>query len=134
VANWVDGQLALAEAQLAAANPGWLVTLNDLRNGPTNIGTITITGMAPLTDPGNTTAQLKLLFRERAFWTFSRGQRVGDLRRMMRVYNFTAAQVMPGEGGINPRKSSAYGPDVNLPVPQAELNNPKYTGCIDRKA
>jgi len=133
VANWVDGQLALAEAQLAANNPAWLATLNDLRNGPTTIGSITVSGMAPLTDPGTATAQWKLLFRERAFWTFGRGQRLGDLRRMMRVYNFTAAQVMPGEGGINPRKSSAYGPDVNLPVPQAELNNPLYSGCIDRK-
>lgn len=134
VANWVDAQLITAEAQIIAGNPAWLATLNDLRNGPTNIGSITVSGMAPLTDPGSKSAQLKLLFRERAFWTFSRGQRLGDLRRMIALYGFTAAQVFPGEGGINPRKAAAYGPDVNLPVPQAELNNSKYTGCIDRKA
>lgn len=27
-----------------------------------------------------------------------------------------------------------YGPDVNLAVPEDELNNPKFTGCIDRNA
>jgi starch-binding outer membrane protein, SusD/RagB family len=134
VANYVDAQLILAESQLAANDAGWLATLNALRAGPTNIGAITVTGMAPLTDPGNASARLDLLFRERAFWTFGRGQRLGDLRREIRVYNKTAAQVFPGEGGINPRKNSNYGPDVNLPVPQAERNNFKFGGCTDRKA
>jgi hypothetical protein len=134
VANYVDAQLTVAESQLAANDAGWLATLNALRAGPTNIGTITITGMAPLTDPGNAGARIDLLFRERAFWTFGRGQRLGDLRREIRVYNKTAAQVFPGEGGINPRKNSNYGSDVNLPVPQAERNNFKFGGCTDRKA
>jgi hypothetical protein len=134
VANYVDAQLILAESQLAAGNAAWLTTLNDLRTGPSNIGTLTISGMPALTDPGSASARLQLLFRERAFWTFGRGQRLGDLRRMIRLYNFTAAQVFPGEGGLNPRKNAAYGPDENLPVPQAERNNQKYTGCIDRKA
>jgi hypothetical protein len=134
VANYVDAQLIFAESQLAANDAGWLTTLNALRTGPTSIGAITITGMAPLTDPGTASARIDLLFRERAFWTFGRGQRVGDLRREIRVYNKTAAQVFPGEGGINPRKNSNYGPDVNLPVPQAERNNFKFGGCTDRKA
>jgi len=134
VANYVDAQLALAESQLVANNAAWLTTLNDLRTGPTAIGALTISGMAPLTDPGSQPARLQLLFRERAFWTFGRGQRLGDLRRMIRQHGFTAAQVFPGEGGLNPRKNAAYGPDVTLPVPQAERNNQKYTGCIDRKA
>lgn len=134
VANWVDAQLILAESQIAAGSPAWLATLNGLRTGPTNIGALTISGMAPLTDPGAKSAQLSLLFRERAFWTFARGQRLGDLRRQIAAYGFTAAQVFPGEGGINPRKNSAYGPDVNLPVPQAERNNLKFGGCTDRKA
>lgn len=134
VANYVDAQLILAESQLAANDAAWLATLNALRTGPTNIGTLTITGMPALVDPGTAGARLDLLFRERAFWTFGRGQRLGDLRREIRVYNKTAAQVFPGEGGINPRKNSNYGPDVNLPVPQAERNNFNFTGCTDRKA
>jgi starch-binding outer membrane protein, SusD/RagB family len=134
VASYVDAQLILAESQLAANDAGWLTTLNALRAGPTNIGTLTITGMAPLIDPGNQSARIDLLFRERAFWTFGRGQRLGDLRREIRVYNKTTLQVFPGEGGINPRKNANYGPDVNLPVPQAERNNSKFGGCMDRKA
>ena len=134
VANYVDAQLIVAESQLAANDAGWLATLNALRTGPTSIGAVTVTGMSALTDPGTAGARIDLLFRERAFWTFGRGQRVGDLRREIRVYNKTAAQVYPGEGGVNPRKNSNYGPDVNLPVPQAERNNFKFGGCTDRKA
>jgi hypothetical protein len=134
VANYVDAQLILAEAQLAANDATWLTTLNALRAGPTNIGAITVNNMPALTDPGTDSARIELLFRERAFWTFGRGQRLGDLRREIRVYNKTPAQVFPGEGGINPRKNSSYGPDVNLPVPQAERNNFKFGGCTDRKA
>lgn len=134
VANYVDAQLVVAEAQLSGNDPTWLATLNALRTGPTNIGAITVSNMPALTDPGNADARTDLLFRERAFWTFGRGQRLGDLRREIRVYGKTAAQVFPGEGGINPRKNSDYGPDVTLPVPQAERNNFKFGGCTDRKA
>jgi hypothetical protein len=134
IANYVDSRLILAEAQLAANDAGWLTTLNALRTGPTSIGSITITSMPALADPGTASARLDLLFRERAFWTFGRGQRLGDLRREIRVYGKTAAQVFPGEGGINPRKNANYGFDVNLPVPQAERNNSKFVGCTDRKA
>jgi hypothetical protein len=90
--------------------------------------------MSQLSDPGSPGARIDLLFRERAFWTFGRGQRLGDLRREIRVYGKTAAQVFPGEGGINPRKNSNYGADENLPVPQAERNNFHFGGCSDRKA
>lgn len=134
VANYVDAQLILAESQLAANDPTWLTTLNALRAGPTNIGAITVTGMSALTDPGSASGRIDLLFRERAFWTFGRGQRLGDLRREIRVYGKTPAQVFPGEGGINPRKNSNYGADVTLPVPQAERNNFHFGGCSDRKA
>jgi len=37
--------------------------------------------MTALVDPGNAEARISLLFREKAYWTFSRGQRLGDLRR-----------------------------------------------------
>lgn len=133
-ASGVDAQLITAEAKLAAGDPTWLTTLNTLRTGPTNIGSITVRGMPPLSDPGTPDARLELLFREKAFWTYGRGQRLGDLRRLIRYYNKTAAQVFPGEGGINPRKNAPYGPDVNFPVPQAERNNAKFGGCTDRNA
>jgi hypothetical protein len=77
---------------------------------------------------------LLLLFRERAFWTFGRGQRLGDLRRAIRVYNVPAIQIFPGEAGVNPRKNANFGPDLNLPVPQAETNSGQFSACSDRKA
>lgn len=134
VANYVDAQLILAESQLAGGNAAWLQTLNALRTGPTNIGAVTVSGMPALVDPGTKSAQQLLLFRERAFWTFGRGERLGDLRRAIRVYGFTPAQIFPGQGSINPRTNSAYGPDVNLPVPQAETNSGLFSACSDRSA
>lgn len=134
VASGVDAQLIDAEARLAADDPSWLTILNALRAGPTNIGAITVSGMPPLLDPVTPDARLHLLFREKAFWTFGRGQRLGDLRRLIRDYGESAAEVFPGEGAINPRKNAPYGPDVNFPVPQAERNNPNFTGCTDRNA
>lgn len=134
VVNGIDARLAEAEASLAAGDvPGWLITLNKLRTGPTPDGPLTISGMAPLTDPGTQPARVKLMFRERAFWTFARGQRLGDLRRMVRQYGFTPAQVFPGEGGVWFKTNAQYGQDYNIPVSGDELNNPNFHGCTDRK-
>lgn len=133
VVNGIDARLAEAEARLAAGDvSGWLATLNTLRTGPTTDGPLTISGMAALTDPGTTKARLKLMFRERAFWTFGRGQRLGDLRRMIRQYAFTPAEVFPGEGGTWFKTASPYGHDYNIPVSSDELNNPNFHGCTDR--
>jgi hypothetical protein len=56
--------------------------------------------------------------------------RLGDLRRMMRQYQFTEDAVFPTGQTIF---GVAYGDDVNLPIPFAEANNPEFTGqCIDR--
>jgi len=106
--------------------------LNNLRSLRFQIGTL-LTPVMPqtLTDPGNNPARQDLLFREKAFWTFSRGQRLGDMRRLIRYYGRASGTVFP-EG--QHYRGPTYGPDVNLPVPQEELNNPKFKGCIDRNA
>ena len=87
-----------------------------------------------LAAPATRGAAVDLLFREKAFWTFSRGQRLGDLRRLIRQYGRTQDQVFPvGEH----YRGGNYGGDVNLPVPQAEENNPELNNraaCIDRNA
>lgn len=133
VVNGIDAQLAEAEARLAAGDaPGWLQILNTLRTGPTIEGPLTISGMAPLADPGAGPARIKLMFRERAFWTFGRGQRLGDLRRMIRQYQMTAASVFPGDGGTWFKTMSPYGHDYNIPVSNDALNNPNFHGCTDR--
>jgi hypothetical protein len=101
------------------------------------LGTVSYTAnrLPPLTDPGSADARVNLLFREKAFWTFSRGQRLGDLRRLVRQYGRSAGSVFP-EGAHY--KGSTYGADVNFPLVQAERPNPNVpdTGgtdaCLDR--
>ena len=100
-----------------------------------NAARTTVPGLAPLTDPGTDAARVDLLFRERAFWMFSTGHRVGDLRRLIRAYGRSANAVFPTGAW---HKGGNYGVDLNMPVPQAEQNNPNLpTGnntCIDRVA
>ena len=87
--------------------------------------------MAALNAPATTAATVDLVFRERAFWTFSRGQRLGDMRRLINQYGRTEANVFPQ--GVH-YKGGTYGTDVNLPVVTDERNNPNFKGCTDRKA
>ena len=46
-------------------------------------------------------------------------------------YSRATESVFPTGGFF---KAGVYGPDVNFPVPDVELNNPKFHGCIDRNA
>jgi hypothetical protein len=123
----IDARLIEAEAQMRAGNTaGSLATLNALRT--------TVTGLTPLTDAGSPDARISQLFRERAFWTFGRGYRVGDLRRLIRQYNRPATAVFPTGAW---HKGGNYGNDVTVPVPQAEQNNPNLPAnqtCINRNA
>ncbi len=132
VTNGIDARLIEAEAALKAGNPQTMLSiLNALRAAPPKLGEIQPTVLPPLTLPATMAAQLDLLFREKAFWTFSRGQRLGDLRRLIRDYGRTEQNTFPvGEH----YRGGNYGNDVNLPVTTDEMNNPNFTGCIDRKA
>lgn len=121
----VEARLIEAEAQLAA-NPGAALTiLNDAR--------ATVPGLTPLADAGTPEARVDQLFRERAFWLFGRGHRVGDMRRLIRQYSRSASTVFPTGDW---HKGGSYGPDVNMPVPQSEQNNPNAGAgtCLDRDA
>ena len=137
IVNGIDARLIEAEAALRGGDAtAWLNILNGLRTGANRIpqvGTVVLsaTALAALTDPGSDSARVSLLFREKAFWTFSRGQRLGDLRRLVRQFNRAPTDVFP----TGPHyKTSAYGDDVNFPIHTDEENNPKFTGCLDRKA
>jgi hypothetical protein len=81
--------------------------------------------------PATRDAAISLLFRERAFWQFGRGQRIGNLRRLIRQYGRPQDQVFPTGQYF---KSGTYGADVNLPVTDNEMTNPNFKGCIDRNA
>ena len=128
-----------AEAALKGNNDiaGMMAILNTLRTTPQNLGPATGYGntpvMAALPAPTTTADAVNLLFRERAFWTFSRGQRLGDLRRLIRLYGRAAdgSDTFPTGPFF---KGGTYGADVNFPVTVDEQNNPQWQQCIDRKA
>ncbi|HKW48672.1 MAG TPA: hypothetical protein VJN70_14585 [Gemmatimonadaceae bacterium] len=145
VVNGIDARLIEAEASLKASAgadaSGMLTILNALRTtpiqlvapSPTSSGThpgLTTPVMTTLTDPGTPDSRLDLLFREKAFWTFSRGQRLGDMRRLIRQYGRTADNVFPVGDHY---RGGTYGGDVNLPITTAEKNgNPNFSQCTDR--
>ncbi len=129
--NGIEARMIEAEAALKASNTA--LFLQKLNQARTEGG---VAGLAAnLTDPGTQTAREDLLFRERAFWLFGRGHRVGDMRRLIRQYGRSADKVFPTGAW---HKGGAYGPDVNFPVPQAEANNPNVPNanqtCTDRNA
>jgi hypothetical protein len=135
VVNGLDARLIEAEGRLKAGDiAGTMTILNALRATPPKLGEIQPTAMTALAAPATLRLAEDLYFREKAFWTFSRGQRLGDLRRLIRQYARTQDQVFPvGEH----YRGGNYGGDVNLPVPQAEENNPELNNraaCIDRNA
>ena len=137
IVNGLDARLIEAEAKLKAGDiAGMIAILNKLRQNPPKIGDITPdkTKLPDLVAPATQDAAVSLYFREKAFWEFGRGYRLGDLRRLVRQYNRPVDQVFPVGQHY---RGGTYGADVNLPVPQAEENNPELGGkaaCIDRNA
>jgi hypothetical protein len=128
----IDARLIEAEAKLNASDiAGMMTILNALRAAPPRIGIYQPAAMTALAAPATLTDATTLFFQEKAYWTFGRGQRLGDLRRLVRQYARTQDKVFPvGEH----YKGGVYGSDVNLPVPDAERVNPQFKGCLDRSA
>lgn len=120
IASGVEARLIEAEAALAAGNTVlFLQKLNDAR--------ATRTGLPALTLPATTAAQVDLLFRERGFWMYGTGHRLGDLRRLIRQYRRPAETVFPT--GAYHKGGGQYGKRVNLPVPFDENNNPAFSAA-----
>lgn len=119
-----EARMIEAEALLATNPSAAIDAMNDART--------TVAGLAPLADPGTPEARVDMLFRERAFWNFGVGARVGDMRRLIRQYGRAASEVFPVGDWQPGAKAGSYGTDVNFPVPQAEENNPNAAGCMDR--
>ncbi len=122
LATGLDARLIEAEADLHGGGSNWLTILNDLR------ATQISPAMSPLTDPGTDDARLDLMFRERAFWLFATGSRLGDLRRLVRVYGRSAESVFPTgayySGGL------PYGTITALPFPKEETKYGGAAGCL----
>jgi hypothetical protein len=134
IVGGIEARMIEAEAALRAQN--YLLFTQKLNQARTEGG---VAGLpATLVDPGTDVGRVDLLFRERAFWLFSRGHRVGDMRRLIRTqapgYARPANSVFPTGAW---HKGGSYGTDVTMPIPQAEENNPNVTKdrtCIDRNA
>lgn len=142
LATGVEARLIQAEAALRAGNTGaWLATLNALRADAPALLTRMFPGAAArftsapaaLSDPGTAAGRVDLMFSERAFWLYTTGHRLGDLRRLIRQYNRTEDQVYPTGPYF---KGGQYGDDVNFPVPFNETNNTNYdaTQCVTTQA
>jgi hypothetical protein len=126
----IDARLIEAENRLNLLDiPGTMGFLNTLRTTQQTMGTFKPATQAALANPPNQAAAVALFFREKAFWTFGRGQRLGDLRRQVKQYLLPAASVGPSGNFL---KGGTYGTDLNFPVPDAEKINPAFKGCIDR--
>ncbi len=158
LATGIEARLIEAEAALQANNPaGWLADLNTLRNSGCRtpgvdstcaLGTGQVptqaTGIASLADPGSDSGRVSATFRERAFWLFGTGSRVGDLRRLIRQYGRDQSTVFPsgpyanGNDSHLPAPIASYGADVSLTLPTPyglssngiSETNPNYRGCI----
>jgi hypothetical protein len=133
IVDGLDGQLIQAEAKLSADDfAGMTATLNALRATPPAQGIFKPAGtLAPLAAPTTKDAAVSLFFREKAFWTFGRGQRLGDLRRLVRQYGRTQDKAYPSGTFF---KNGSYGTRVAFPVPDRDKANPQFSGCIDTNA
>jgi starch-binding outer membrane protein, SusD/RagB family len=132
LATGVEARLIEAEAALQAnrndaspAGPGWLGILNTLR------ATAITPGLPALADPGSFDARVNLLFRERAFWMYLTGHRLGDMRRLVKQYGRPTESVFP-TGTY--KDGLPYGPHVNFPLGTSDGQNPFFRGCTDRAA
>ena len=108
---------------------GMTATLNALRASSQSLGAVTTSAMSPLSPPGSLAAARAMLFREKAYWTFGRGQRLGDLRRLVRLYGQTDATTFP-TGSYH--KGGSFGTLENLPANVDQSGSAAATVCIDR--
>ncbi len=114
LASGLDARLIQAEVQLKAnAITQMMTILNALRAAPPALSTTyTPPSMPALAAPATQEAAVRLFFREKAFWTFGRGQRQGDLRRLVRQWG-------PGSTA----NFAAFSPDKVFPIGDFYSNN-----------
>ena len=157
LATGIEARLIEAENELPGTPGQWLTDLNSLRTGgcsgladsTCSLGTGQVTGQAtgllPLADPGSDSARVSVTFRERAFWLYGTGTRLGDLRRLIRQYGRDQSTVFPsglyanGSNPYLPTPLPSYGTDVSLTLPTVgglasqglpAITNPNYKGCL----
>ena len=130
LADGVEARLIEAEARLQGATQADRDATFALLNTLRATGLATAIAALP-TAPATQDAAVDILFKERAFWLWLTGHRFGDMRRLLRQYGRSQANVFP-VGTLALRPSDTYGTDVTFIVPFPERNNPLFTGCINR--
>jgi len=140
VATGAEARLIELEAQLQtnsqAARDAVYAALNSLRTSGAPIGgasTANVT-VAALTTGAPTTqaAAIDLLYKERAYWLWLTGHRLGDVRRLIRIYSRDTESVFP-TGALTSPLDGTYGTGTTVAVPFSERNNPNFQGCLDGK-
>ena len=136
VATGIEARLIEAEAALRAGQKAtWLTTINTLRTNtalypPIQTGFTRGPDLTAIADTFvNDTSRILTHFRERAFWMFSTGHRLGDMRRLVRQYQRPDSTIYPRGAYF---KGGAYGTALMMPVPFDEVNNPNFTECTDQ--
>ncbi len=120
LATGIEARLIEAEAALKTGDATtWLAKLNALRAG---------VGLAALTDPGTDDARTDLHFQERAWWLQLSAHRLGDIRREVKYFNKPTSALYPSGAYV---KGGTYGPNLTLPIPLDEVNNPNFKQCLD---
>jgi hypothetical protein len=146
LATGVEARLIEAEAALQANQvSNWAGTLDALRDAAPQTYLQLGSALPHLTSDSTTAAPSQafredVMFRERAFWLFGTGTRLGDMRRLIRQYHRAADSVFPaGTYTENTATNiTSYGTDVSLTLPTlnggAIITNPYYTGCLTSPA
>jgi hypothetical protein len=145
LATGIEARLIEAEDALHGGDPSqWASDLDVLRTDSANTHVMFDTSSAPIKDDSTigapVAAQVDFMFRERAFWLFGSGTRLGDLRRLVRQYGRGPETVFPTgayANGVSPYLPSPlpqYGGDVALTLPAIgglfTTTNPNYRGCL----
>jgi hypothetical protein len=141
VTTGAAARLIELEAQLQAgtqaARDAVFAGLNSLRTGGAAIGGVTnqtLITVPAMAGPAPTTqdAAIDLLYKERAYWMWLTGHRLGDLRRLVRVYKRDSEAVFP-TGTLTSPLEGTYGTNTAVTIPLSERNNPNFKGCLEGK-
>jgi hypothetical protein len=145
LATGIEARLVEAEVALHANNAAaWAGDLNAVRADTADTHVMFAASQVPIASDSTTgasnTAQIDFMFRERAFWLFGTGTRLGDLRRLIRQYGRDQSTVFPTgpyPNGNNPHLPAPlpnYGTDVSLTLPTRAggftTPNTAYKGCV----
>lgn len=124
VATGIEARLIEAEAALDAGQTGVFQSIHDDLRASIGLGALETGGLSD-------EELVDLHFKERAYWLWQTGHRLGDLRRLVRQYNRDSEDVFPSGTYY---KGGPISTDVNFPIPVDEDNNPNFEQCLNRDA